>query len=149
MKFWNQKKGSGRGLGSDIVGSYCRARQDLNPCFSHGHVFAMFSSILGDFDAQSTGYDLNMQGKIETWALPDEMKFVPMYKMSPGGLRCPKRLRSGIEFSTCGLRTRLNATVREVESTAHIALEKLRFRHSLTIGLSPISLKWISCVTIF
>lgn len=33
MKFWNQKKGSGRGLGSDIVGSYCRARQDLNPCF--------------------------------------------------------------------------------------------------------------------
>ena len=54
-----------------------RELTDAEPVLNHGYVFAMFSSILGHFDAQSTGYDLNMQGKIETLALTGRNEVCP------------------------------------------------------------------------
>ena len=40
------------------------SQRDLNPCFNHAHVFAMFFYMLNDFELWIHGHDLNTQDEI-------------------------------------------------------------------------------------
>ena len=40
------------------------SQRDLNPCFNHAHVFAMFSDMLNDLELGIHRHDLNTQDKI-------------------------------------------------------------------------------------